>query len=148
MNLRSSTDGPDEFAILPPKALSMPTDIAALPDPTPGGANRTDPHPQDDAVVALGGKVPAQIAGIPAVDGGLVNYSSRNGVTAGIRDTLGSEDLDFRRKHPGRILERTFGLNVYYKAYKDYWLDAYAELARWRQAGLATPSAPPANLKK
>ena len=61
MNLRSSTDGPDEFAILPPKALSMPTDIAALPDPTPGGANRTDPHPQDAAVGALGGKVPAQI---------------------------------------------------------------------------------------
>ena len=42
MNLRSSTNGPDEFSIVPPKPLEMPEDLAALPEPTPGGENRTD----------------------------------------------------------------------------------------------------------
>ena len=52
MNIRS--DGtPDEFAILPPKALEMPTDLAALPEPTPGGANLTDHNPQADAVAEV-----------------------------------------------------------------------------------------------
>ncbi len=35
--------GPDEFAILPTKPLEMPADVAALPPPTPGAANRADP---------------------------------------------------------------------------------------------------------
>ncbi len=34
MNIRSTTQGPDEFAILPPKPLEMHEDIAALPEPT------------------------------------------------------------------------------------------------------------------
>ena len=148
MNLRSSTDGPDEFAILPPKSLSTPPDLTALPDPTPGGENRTDQHPMDDAVVALGGKVHTPVAGVPAVDGGLVNYAARKGLSADIRSTLAADDLQFRRKRPGKLLERAFGVNVYYKAYHDYWLDAYAELARWRQAGVATPSAPPQDAVK
>lgn len=143
MNLRSTTDGPDEFAILPPKPLELPEDLAALPDPTPGGENRTDQHPQDDAVLALGGKPRAPQAGVPAGDGGLVNYASRNGVTAGVRASLAAEDLEFRRQHPGKLLERLLAVNVYYSAYRAYWLDAYAELAKWRQAGAATPSAPP-----
>ena len=54
MNLRSSTNGPDEFSILPPKGLELPPDLAALPEPTPGGGNLTDQHPMDDAIVALG----------------------------------------------------------------------------------------------
>ena len=37
MNIRSTTNGPDEFGILPPKALQMPENLAALPVPTPGG---------------------------------------------------------------------------------------------------------------
>ncbi len=143
MNLRSSTNGPDEFAILPPKPLVLPGDLAALPDPTPGGENRTDQHPLDDAVVALGGKPRAPAAGVPVADAGLVGYSARGGVTQGIRPALAADDLAFRRKHPGKLLERAFGVNVYFSAYRDYWLDAYAELARWRQAGVATPSAPP-----
>ncbi|MGB8621497.1 MAG: DUF3035 domain-containing protein, partial [Paracoccaceae bacterium] len=55
MNIRSSTSTPDEFAILPNKPIEMPQDMAALPDPTPGGANRVDPTPEADAVAALGG---------------------------------------------------------------------------------------------
>ena len=54
-NLRSDSGGPDEFAILPTKPLEMPEDMAALPDPTPGGSNRADATPEADAYAALGG---------------------------------------------------------------------------------------------
>ena len=148
MNLRSSTGGPDEFAILPPKSLTTPPDLTALPDPTPGGENLTDQHPMDDAVVALGGKPRSPAAGVPAADGGLVSYAARKGLSSDIRSQLAANDLQFRRRHPGKLLERAFGVNVYYKAYKEYWLDAYADLARWRQAGVATPSAPPQDAAK
>lgn len=141
MNVRSAS-GPDEFAILPPKALEMPEDIAALPEPTPGGANRTDRNPEAEAVAALGGELrPA--GGVPSADGGLVTAASRYGVTAGIRDTLASEDLEWRRDNNGRLLERVLNVNVYYKAYADMSLDQHAELWRWRRAGARTPSAPP-----
>ncbi|MEO5615716.1 DUF3035 domain-containing protein [Cypionkella psychrotolerans] len=140
MNLRSDSNGPDEFAILPPKALELPTSLADLPAPTPGGANLTDPHPQDDAITALGGKPPAT-SGVS--DAGLYNYATRQGVTPGIRQVLASEDLEFRKKNNGRPLERLFNLNVYYKAYAKQSLDQHAELARWRAAGARTPSAPP-----
>jgi hypothetical protein len=140
MNVRSDSNGPDEFSILPPKALELPTDLTTLPDPTPGGANLTDPKPFDDAILALGGKPPSQ-KGVS--DTALYTYATRQGVTPGIRETLAAEDLEFRRKHDGRILEKIFNVNVYYKAYKKMWLDQHAELARWRKAGAKTPSAPP-----
>jgi hypothetical protein len=54
MNLRSG-QGPDEFAIVPPKPLELPENLAELPEPTPGGFNRTDQNPEADAVIALGG---------------------------------------------------------------------------------------------
>ena len=55
MNIETGQNSPDEFAILPTRALSMPPDLALLPAPTPGGANITDPNPNADAVAALGG---------------------------------------------------------------------------------------------
>lgn len=142
MNIRSSSGGPDEFTLVPPKALSMPEDLKELPIPTPDGENRTDQHPLDDAVTALGGKVNTS-GKIGGGDGALVNYASRAGVTSGIRQTLAAEDLDYRRKHDGKLLERVFNLNVYFKAYRPYSLDQYAELKRWRRVGARTPSAPP-----
>ena len=142
MNLHSSSDGPDEFALLPPKALALPEDLTALPDPTPGGENLTDQHPVDDAIVALGGKVPA-VSGVPASDSGLVRYAGRAGGVADIRASLAADDLTWRKKHPGKFLERVFSLTTYYDAYKLMWLDAYSELQRWRDAGVRTPSAPP-----
>lgn len=142
MNIRSTTQGPDEFAILPPKPLEMPEDIAALPEPTPGSANRTDPNPNADAIAALGGSLrPA--GGVPAADSALFAHATRFGVTAGIRETLAAEDLDFRRRNDGRLLERLLNVNVYYRAYQDQSLDQQAELWRWRSAGARTPSAPP-----
>lgn len=140
MNLRSATNGPDEFGILPPKALEMPTDLAALPEPTPGGANLTDPKPKDDAILALGGR-PGSGAG---ADAGLVAHVSRYGVASGIRETLAAEDLEWRRDNNGRLLERLLNVNVYYKAYRKQSLDQQAELWKWRQRGVKTPSAPPA----
>lgn len=142
MNLRSTTNGPDEFAILPVKPLEFPADFAELPEPTPGGSNLTDPTPNADAIVALGGR-PGGAGGIPAADAGLANYAARNGVTGDIRTTLATEDYAFRRKNDGRLLERLFDLNVYYRAYERQSLDQHAELDRWRRAGARTPSAPP-----
>ncbi len=142
MNLRSSSNGPDEFSILPSKPLELPADLTALPDPTPGQGNLTDTDPQADAIAALGGQVrPA--GGIPAGDAGLTNYAGRNGVTANIRGTLAAEDLAFRQKNDARLLERVFDLNVYFRVYGRQSLDQHAELARWRRAGARTPSAPP-----
>ena len=142
MNLRSTTDGPDEFAILPPKSLSLPADMANLPKPTPGGGNLTDPHPEDDAILALGGKIP-KAGGIPAGDAGLVRYADRNGGSPAIRQTLAADDLAYRKKHPGKFLERAFSLTTYFEAYRAMWLNQYVELAKWRAAGVPTPSAPP-----
>jgi hypothetical protein len=141
MNLRSGS-GPDEFAIVPPKPLALPDSLSELPEPTPGGANRTDRDPEAEAVVALGGK-PGATGGIPAGDSALFAHAARFGVDGGIRSTLASEDLQWRRDNRGRILERVFNVNVYYKAYRDQSLDQHAELARWRLLGLRTPSAPP-----
>jgi hypothetical protein len=142
MNVRASGNGPDEFSILPPKPLEMPETLAALPPPTVGGANRTDPTPKADAIIALGGN-PNTSGTVPAGDGVLVNYAARNGISADIRTTLATEDLAFRRDNDGRLLERIFNVNVYFKAYADQSLDQYADLARWRRAGARTPSAPP-----
>lgn len=147
MNLRSSTAGPDEFGILPTKPLEMPESLSELPAPTPGGTNITDPTPQADAVAALGGN-PARLKanGVPAGDGALVARAGRYGTAADIRTQLAAEDLEYRRKHDGRLLERLFNVNVYFKAYKPMSLDQEAELERWRKAGLRTPAAPPSGV--
>lgn len=138
MNLQSTGNGPDEFAILPPKPLEMPETLAQLPVPTPGGVNRTDPTPEADAIVALGGR-----PGAGSNDAALVAQATRMGVASGIRGQLATEDLEYRRKNDGRLLERVFNVNVYFRAYAPMSLDQHAELARWRRLGVATPSAPP-----
>lgn len=141
MNLRTG-EGPDEFGIVPPKPLDMPENLAELPEPTPGGSNRSDRNPEAEAIIALGG-TPGAAGGIPAGDGALYSHAARFGVESGIRGTLASEDLEWRRDKNGRILERLFNVNVYYKAYRTQRLDQQAELQRWRKLGLRTPSAPP-----
>ena len=142
MNLRSDTRGPDEFGILPTKPLQMPGDLAALPEPAPGGASLTDPTPQADAIAALGGNA-AATARAASGDGAILATATRFGVAPDIRTTLAAEDLDYRRKHDGRLLERLFAVTVYYRAYLPMSLDQEAELARWRAAGVRTVSAPP-----
>ncbi|MFB2531681.1 DUF3035 domain-containing protein [Paracoccus sp. p4-l81] len=147
MHAGAGSDSPDEFGVLPTKPLQMPPDLAALPAPTPGGRNLVDPTPMEDAVAALGGN-PAALArgGINAGDGALIAHAGRFGGNAQIRSQLAAEDLDYRRRNDGRLLERAFSVNVYDKAYRPYALNAYQELERWRRAGARTPSAPPAPL--
>lgn len=144
MNLKSSQRSPDEFAILPTKPLTMPTDLAVLPNPTPGGANITDPTPFQDAVAALGGN-PAALTnqGVAASDQALVAYASRTGNDPNIRATLAAADLRWRQDNPRRPLERLANTNVYNRAYRSVTLDPYAEELRWQRAGARTPSAPP-----
>lgn len=139
MNIRSSGAGPDEFGIVPPKPLEMPEDLAALPAPTPGGPNLTDQHPEDDAIIALGGRPGGGTGG----DAALVRQTSRYGVSGSIRQELASSDLAFRQDNDGRLLERLFNTNTYYRAYEGQSLDQHAELSRWRRAGARNVSAPP-----
>lgn len=143
MNLRGSNVGPDEFSILPTRPLTMPPNLAALPAPTPGGANITDPDPFADAAAALGGN--AAVKNRPGADGGLVAYASRLGTQSDIRTQLASEDLEWRRENDGRLLEKLLKVNVYFRAYEPMSLDQYAELERWRALGVRTPAAPPSD---
>ena len=142
MNIRNTESGPDEFSILPTRPIAMPQDLSNLPQPTPGGVNRTDPDPQGDAIRALGGN-PARDVRQAA---GLAAYATRLGVSPDIRDVLAREDLAFRSQNRGRVLERLFNTNVYFRAYDETALDGYAELARLRSAGVRTPAAPPEGL--
>ena len=144
MALRATGAGPDEFAILPTKPLTMPKTYAELPDPTPGGSNITDPTPHADAVKALGGN-PKHLTrdGIPRGDQGVVAAASRYGVSSNIRGVLAEEDKEFRSKNRGRVLERLFGVTVYFSAYESQTLNRHNELKRMRRAGVRTPAAPP-----
>ncbi|PWG16298.1 DUF3035 domain-containing protein [Salibaculum griseiflavum] len=142
-NLQAGGEGPDEFAVMPVAPLEMPETLATLPAPTPGGTNRTDPNPVGEAVVALGGNPGASVAGgIPANDSALVTYATRNGVDPNIRATLAAADERFRDRR-ARIGGLFSGRDRYFRAYANQALDAYAELLRFREAGVAVPSAPP-----
>jgi hypothetical protein len=137
--MKSDGAGPDEFLVLPSKPLEAPENYTDLPVPTPGGANRTDPTPEADAIAALGGSIDRGQAGSAA----LMAHARRFGVQANIREVLAKEDLEWRRDNDGKLLERLLNVNVYFKAYDKMLLDQYAELERWRAAGYDTPSAPP-----
>jgi hypothetical protein len=143
-NLRKSGTGPDEFSVLPTKEIEIPRDLASLPTPTLGGTNRVDPTPRADAIAALGGNAADRSpTRYPSSDNAIVTSASRYGITTNIRGVLASEDLEFRKDNRGKVLERLFGVTVYYSAYKDVSLDTYGELARLRRAGIRTPAAPP-----
>ena len=143
-DLRGTGNGPDEFAVLPVKPLEMPTSFSTLPEPTPGVSNLADPNPTGGAYAALGGRSDGGIAGgVPAADSALVQAAGRYGVTPGIRETLANEDESFRRRR-GRLSGfGLFGGGNYFRTYASMALDAYAELIRFRNLGVQTPSAPP-----
>jgi len=144
MNLGSGDGGPDEFLIVPTKPLESPDDFSALPTPTPGGGTRTDPSPVADAVEALGGsRAQATHSSMRSSEQGVVSFASRYGVAQGIRTDLAAADLEWRRKHNGRLLERMFNVSVYFRAYEKMSLDQYLELARLRGLGIWTPAVPP-----
>jgi hypothetical protein len=135
--------GPDEFSVLPTLPIQIP-ETTALPPPTPGGTNRTDRNPVGDAVIALGGSPPAGLAGgIPAGDQALLAFAARNGTDPAIRQTLATEDAAFRQQAAFGGSFNILGQDRYYPAYGSQALDAYAELARFRAAGVIVPTAPP-----
>ena len=140
--LTLTSDGPDEFAVMPGRELELPPSYQDLPEP--GGPSRTTIDPRADAILALGGDPSRRSAGaVPAADGPLVAQVGRFGVEDGIREQLATEDLAFRQRNDARLLERLFGTNIYFKAYRSQTLDQYGELERFRQQGVATVAAPP-----
>ena len=143
-DLRTNGQGPDEFLILPSKPLEPPANFAELPEPTPGGANRTDPQPQADAIVALGGRATAlNDQGVPSSDAGLVNYASRNGVPGNIRETTAQEDEQFRKRR-GRLTSiQLFRTDRYNQVYRPQTLDPFAVERQARRSGVPTPTNPP-----
>ncbi|WP_233544981.1 DUF3035 domain-containing protein [Pseudooceanicola sediminis] len=144
--MRNTSAGPEEFNVAPTRKLETPETFAALPVPTPGGANLVDQTPKADAVAALGGN-PAALAGtsVAAADGALVSYVGRSGIDGAIRPTLAAEDQAFREREARFSRLRLFGVDRYYMAYKNQTLDAQAAARAFRRAGVTTPSAPPAN---
>lgn len=142
-DLSTDSAGPDEFAVIPQRALDIPETLT-LPVPTPGGVNKADPNPLGDAIAALGGSQAAGVAGgIPAADAALVAQVGRIGVTPNIRTLLAQEDAQFRRTRGALSGWNPFGGDRYFAAYAAQALDAYEELARFRNLGVATPTAPP-----
>lgn len=137
----SGKEGPDEFAVLPTKPLETPENYTDLPVPTPGAMNLVDPTPNADAVVALGGS--ASALNRQGADGGIVNYANRYGTNPNIRAELAEDDLKYRKRNNGRLLDRLFGRNSYLKAYRRQSLDPYSEQDRLRRAGVLTPTSPP-----
>lgn len=146
-NLQAPGDGPDEFSVLPVKPLTQPQDYAVLPAPTPGGSNLTDPTPNADAVVALGGSAAAlnPNAAIPSSDAALITASSRYGVPANTRQVVNAEDEAFRTRQARWTRLRLFKIDRYSQVYKRDALNADAQNQAARNAGLETPSAPPAD---
>ncbi|HEY9040464.1 MAG TPA: DUF3035 domain-containing protein [Roseovarius sp.] len=143
--IKNTSNGPDEFTVMPTKPLQTPDSYSALPPPTPGAANLTDMNPRAEGIAALGGNPAATVpSGIDRGNAGLINHVSRNGVSPAIRQQLASEDADTRRRH-GRVNIFNIGPNDdYTDAYKKQWLDAQAEKQRMQRSGVITPSAPPA----
>lgn len=140
-NFDEGNEGPDEFSVTPSLPLELPEELT-LPEPTPGGANLTDTNPNAAALAALGGRE-ISAGGVPSADAGLVAFASRNGVAPDIRVTLAAED-QAKRNRAGRFSLNPFRRgDRYFSAYARQALDAYAELERFRSAGVNTPTAPP-----
>lgn len=136
--LNAGATGPDEFSVIPMRPLAMPATLD-LPPPTPGGANLADPDPLGDGLAALGGSLGAG----PAGDAALMTRVARYGMDPAIRATLAAEDAALRGRASALSGFNPFGRDRYFPAYARMALDAWAELARFRAAGVPTPSAPP-----
>ncbi|MBT8155091.1 DUF3035 domain-containing protein [Epibacterium ulvae] len=145
-DLRAPGTGPDEFLIQPAQPLETPPSFTELPQPTPGGFNRTDQNPQADAIAALGGD-PAAVApgnSVPATDSALLAATGRYGVQSDIRQDLAEEDAKFRRREQRTARIKLFPVDRYGDAYKRQSLDPFAVNQAYRNAQTGTPSAPPA----
>lgn len=141
-DLRSTSAGPDEFLIQPVRPLETPSNFAELPQPTPGGGNRSDQNPKADAILALGGSF--ENTGVPASDSALLAAAGRHGVQSDIREELAEDDAKFRRREQRTARIKLFPVDRYGDAYKRQSLDPFAVNQAYRNAQTGTPSAPPA----
>lgn len=137
-------NGPDEFGIVPTRALELPDDLVSLPEPQPGTRNRTDPLPEHDAVAALGGQ-PDRLDStrVGAGEGALLAAAERRGTASNIREVLAKEDEEFRDDNGPLFLERLFKVDTYLKTYKDETLEARRANQLLRRKGIKTPSVSP-----
>jgi hypothetical protein len=133
---------PDEFMVLPTKPLEMPSNLAALPVPTPGAINRVDHRPKEEAVAGLTGR-PAL-----ATANGAVLVARAGPIDPNVRSELADEDVEWRATHHGLFLERLFTRDRAVVVYKQMVLDAPAELERLRRMGVEVPPPPPAVMEQ
>lgn len=146
-NLRSLSEGPDEFAVVPNKPLEEPESYSALPPPTPGGFNRTGQRPLEDGIVALGGRATSPSAPIPGSDAALVNHTSRFGREGNIRATLAQADQEFRDRQRRLTNIRIFRDDLYAQIYRRESLNPTAVANQFQRAGIPTPTAPPGDVR-
>lgn len=144
----SRGEGPDEFIIVPSKPLEEPESFSALPAPTPGGFNRTDQRPLEESVAALGGQRSSPNAAVPGSDAALVNHASRFGRESNIRATLAEADAQFRKRQSRLTQIRIFQEDTYDRAYRREALNPAQTAARFRRAGIPTPTAPPSGNRR
>lgn len=141
-------NGPDEFIIVPAKPLEQPESFSALPEPTPGGFNRTDQRPLEDSVAALGGQRTSPNAPIPGSDGALINHASRFGRDANIRATLAAADAQFRKRQSRLTQIRIIQEDSYAQAYRREAIRPARVAEQFRRAGIPTPTAPPSGRRR
>lgn len=146
--MQSRGEGPDEFLIVPAKPLEQPESFAALPEPTPGGSNRTDQRPLEESVARLGGRRGSPTAAVPGSDAALVNHASRYGRDANIRATLAAADAQFRKRQARLTQIRIIQEDTYSKAYRREALKPAQVAEQYRRAGIPTPTAPPAGRRR
>lgn len=130
----SSGNGPDEFGITINRALEDPESYASLPTPDPLGQNRAAIDPRNEAISAMGGR--AVTGRGVARSSPLLSYASRFGYDPDIRETLATEDEEFRKRNRGKPVERLFSVNVYFDSYQSQSLDPAAEYSRLQELGV------------
>ena len=142
--LQFKNDGrPDELATVSTRPLEYPDLSIQLQPPRWDGVNRADRRPEEEVIATLGGSERTGQKAPAAKNRKMIAYSTRYGIDPMIKQKLESEDLAYRRKNDGRLLERVFSVNVYFDAYRPMSIDPYVELERLRGLNVRTPSAPP-----
>lgn len=149
LTLAGRNDGPNEFSMVPSKPLQQPEDLTALPEPTPGGANRTDRNPEAEAIAALGGDQGAIAGPSPAADSALLAATARFGVDGDIRRELARDHLDYIRQPRGVLRRRTaLTPEEYLDAYDFMALDQATMNHLARRVGTRTPAVQPMSISE
>lgn len=143
LTLVGRNDGPNEFSLVPAKPLQQPQDLTVLPEPTPGGTNRTDRAPQAEAIAALGGDQGVLARPSPAADNALLAAATRFGMDENIRGELARDDIEYLQQPRGILRRRGISPGRYLDAYDFMALDQPTMHRRARQAGARTVGAQP-----